>query len=93
MRFEPLPSYIRSFKRLEPANKDKVKDTIDKYVDFFDGGPRPEGLGLKRLSKDIWEIRVDLKIRVVFRLEKDLVQWGLVGNHDDIKRFLRARPP
>ena len=89
MRFEPLPSYIRSFKKLEPALKERVKDAIDKYVDFFEGGPRPEGLGIKRLSNHIWEIRVDLKIRVVFRLEKDLVQWGLVGSHDDIKRFIR----
>lgn len=89
MRFEPLPSYQRSFKKLDPAIKDKVKEAVNKYVDFFEGGHKPKGLGLKRLSQHIWEIRVDLKMRVMFRLEGDLVQWGLVGNHDDIKRFLK----
>lgn len=89
MRFEPLPSYERSLKKLDPAIKDKVKEAVNKYVDFFEGGHKPKGLGLKRLSKHIWEIRVDLKMRVMFRLEGDLVQWGLVGNHDDIKRFLK----
>lgn len=89
MRFESLSSYERSFKKLDPDIKYRVKTTVNKYVDFFEGGPKPEGLGLKRLLKHIWEIRVDLKMRVVFRLEGDLVQFGFVGNHDDIKRFLK----
>ena len=89
MRFESLTSYERSLKKLDHEIKNKVKTAVSKYVDFFEGEHRPKGLGLKRLSKHIWEIRVDLKIRVVFRLEGDLVQFGLVGTHDDIKRFLK----
>lgn len=89
MRFESLPSYERSLKKLDPDAKDKVKTAVNRYVDFFEGGQRPEGLGLKKFSKDVWEIRVDLKMRVIFRFEGELVQWGLVGNHDDIKRFLK----
>ena len=89
MRFEPLPSYARSLKKLDPPIKEKAKAAVNKYVDFFEGGHKPEGLGLRKLSKHIWEIRVDIKIRVIFRLEGDLVQWGYVGNHDDIKKFLR----
>ena len=90
MRFEPLPSYERSLKKLDPAVKEKVKVAVNKYVDFFESGQRPHGLGLKRLTRHIWEIRVDLKIRVMFRFEDDLVQWGFVGNHDDIKNFLKT---
>ena len=89
MRFESLTSYERSLKKLYPGIKNKVKIAVNKYIDFLEGEHRPKGLGLRRLSKHIWEIRVDLKIRVVFRLEGDLVQWGLVGSHDDIKRFLK----
>jgi len=89
LRFKSLPSYERSLKKLDPEIKNRVKEAVNKYVDFFKGGHRPKGLGLRRLSKHIWEIRVDLKMRVIFRLEGDLVQWGLVGNHDDIKRFLK----
>ena len=89
MRFESLSSYERSLKKLDSGIKNKVKAAVNKYVNFFEGGHRPGGLGLRRLSKHIWEIRVDLKMRVIFRLEGDLVQWGLVGNHDDIKRFLK----
>ncbi len=89
MRFESLASYERSLKKLDAEIKNKVKTAVNKCVDFFEGGHRPKGLGLRRLSKHIWEIRVDLKIRVVFRLERDLVQLGLVGSHDDIKRFLK----
>lgn len=89
MKFELLPSYERSLKKLNSAAKEKAKIAVNKCVDFFEGGHRPEGLGLKRLSKYIWEIRVDLKIRVMFRLKSNLVQWGFVGSHNDIKRFLK----
>ena len=89
MRFESLSSYERGLKKLDTEIKNKVKTAVDRYVDFLECGHRPKGLGLRRLSKHIWEIRVDLKIRVIFRLESDLVQWGLVGSHYDIKRFLK----
>ena len=87
MRFEPLASYERSLKKLDPAVKEKVKEAINTYVDFFESGQRPYGLGLKKLTSHIWEIRVDLKMRVMFRFEGDLVQWGYVGSHDDIINF------
>ncbi len=89
MRFESLPSYERSLRKLDRETKSKVKEAVNKYVDFFEGGHRPKGLGLRKLTRHIWEIRVDLKMRVIFRFEEDLVLWGLVGSHDDIKRVLK----
>ena len=76
-------------KKLDTEIKNKIKIAVNKYVDFFEGGHRPKGLWLRKLSKYVWEIRVDLKMRVIFLLEGDLVKLGLVGNHDDIKRFLK----
>ncbi len=46
-------------------------------------------MGLKNLRENYWEIRVNVKDRIIFTLEKDKVAFIIVGNHDEIKKFLR----
>ena len=89
MRFEFKPSFDRSIKRLEPHRKEKVKNAVAAAIDFFESHVKPEGLGLKRLKGDYWEIRVDIKERVIFRFSDDLVEFIIAGTHDEIKNFLK----
>lgn len=89
MRFHPLPSFFRSLKKLDPHKKDRVKKAIQKAVDCFEVGTLPPGLGIKKLLDDIWEIRVGLDLRVIFMWKGDLIQWGAVGDHDEIRRLLK----
>ena len=89
MRFRYLASFDRSFKKLSAERKDRVRAALESFLDFYRTGIRPAGLGLKKLRKDFWEIRADLDTRVVFLLEKDCVTFVLVGDHDEIRRYLR----
>jgi hypothetical protein len=57
----------------------------------FETGQLPHGLGLKRLRAGLWELRAGLSDRVVFHRSGDLVEFMLVGNHDEIARFLESR--
>jgi len=91
MRYEPLRSFDRSLRRLPQVDKERTKKAIIKLKDFFEGEAQPSGLGLKKLYEDIWEIRVDMRLRVIFRLQSDLVQWGFVGDHNQIRQFLRNK--
>ena len=48
------------------------------------------GLGLRKVNpKGYWEIRVGLDLRVVFRLQKSEATLVMVGNHDEVRRYLR----
>jgi hypothetical protein len=48
------------------------------------------GLGLRKLdAKGHWEIRVGLELCVVFRLAQNEATLAMLGNHDDVRRFLR----
>jgi len=49
----------------------------------------PIGIGLKKLRKHLWEARAGLDDRIVFSREGDLVEFLIVGSHDEIARFLR----
>ncbi len=90
MRFEFKPSFDRSIKSLPSSEKTDVKETALQLIDVLSKDRQiHQGLGLKRLAGDFWEARKGIKARILFRWKGDLVEFVLVGNHDDIKRFLR----
>ena len=89
MRYEYKSSFDKVFKKLGLNRQEKVIDAISILIDFFENRKKAKGLGLKNLRENYWEIRVDVKDRIIFTLEKDKVAFIIVGNHDEIKKFLR----
>jgi mRNA-degrading endonuclease YafQ of YafQ-DinJ toxin-antitoxin module len=49
------------------------------------------GLGIRKLQRDYFELRVSRDLRLVFKLGKDAVTFVLAGNHDEVRRFLRSQ--
>lgn len=91
MRVRFYSSFDRAYRRLRPLERGKIDHALRDLLDFFAQGGMtpPKGLGLKKLRGAFWEIRVDLRLRIVFALETDLVSLLMVGNHNDVARFLR----
>lgn len=89
MRIDYLTSFDRSFKKLPSSVQTKIQSIIGSFFDHLVTGIRPQGLGLRRLKGSFWEIRVGLQYRVLFELGKDLIVFVFVGNHEEVKRFLR----
>ena len=91
MRIEFKPSFDRSIKTLNPHDKEEIKRVVAHLIDILSvDKPLHEGLGLKRLQGHYWEVRKGLKARIIFRWQKDLVEFVLVGDHGDVKKFLRS---
>jgi hypothetical protein len=89
MRYERKPSFDRTFRRLPKDRQARAKEAMRQLVAFFETRERPQGLGLRRLRGDFWEVRAGLSDRIMFRLIGDLVEFVVVGNHDEIRRALR----
>ncbi|MBI5701786.1 hypothetical protein HZC34_08115 [Candidatus Saganbacteria bacterium] len=89
MRYDFKPSFVRCFKKLPPQKQDAASETIEKLKIFYETREIAIGLGLKNLKKDYWEIRASLKDRILFKLIGNAVYFVLVGNHDEIKKFLK----
>jgi len=90
MRYEIKKSFGRSVKKLPEDSKVEIKKIIFEVLDVLSMGKQPpKGIRLTRLRNDYWEVGTTLKERILFRLTDDLVQFLLVGNHDDIKRALK----
>jgi mRNA-degrading endonuclease YafQ of YafQ-DinJ toxin-antitoxin module len=49
------------------------------------------GLGLRKIhASGIWEARVGRDLRLVFTLATDILTLIRVGNHDDVRRYLKS---
>lgn len=90
MRFEFKPSFDRSVRNFKRGEKEEIKKVAIDTIDILSHHKMThKGIGLKRLKGNFWEARIGLNARILFRSEKDLVEFILVGDHNDIKRFLR----
>ncbi|MFA5337437.1 MAG: hypothetical protein WC330_03790 [Candidatus Omnitrophota bacterium] len=84
-----LPSFERSLKKLSSRDKDKLKQTLIQFNEFLVSGVLPVGLGFKKINHDKYELRVDIRIRVIIKIEKEYIYLVLAGSHDSVKRYLR----
>ena len=94
MQYSYKPSYIRTLKAIKDIKRLKaIHKAIEKFQEAMETSchPMPQGLGLKRLRRDIWEFRAGINDRIIIRWIDTLIEYGLVGTHDDIKNFLRHK--
>jgi len=50
---------------------------------------RHSGLGIRKLVKNYFEMRVDLDLRLVFKVESDGIIFIFAGTHDEVRQFLK----
>jgi hypothetical protein len=89
VNYERKNSFKRIFKKLPTEKQEKVLDAIQALITFYESGVKAEGLGLKYLLDEVWEIRASLKDGILFSLTGDTVAFLFVGNHDDISKYLK----
>ena len=84
-----LPSFLKSVRNLSEADKEKIKGALEKFNDFLIYGNLTKGLGLKKLIRDVYEIRADIKIRIIIKTEGNIIYIVLAGTHQGIKEYLK----
>ena len=84
-----LPSFERSIRRFTSIEKDQLVIALGKFNDFLVTGRISSGLGFKKIRHDIFEFRIDIRLRVIVKDEDDAFYMVLAGSHEDIKRYLK----
>lgn len=91
MQFEFKASFDRCFKKIAPQRQQKIYQAIDSFLKYLDGeADLSPGLGLKNWHGNYWEIRSRIKDRILFEFT-DRVAFLFVGNHDEIKKFMKRK--
>jgi len=84
-----LPSFERSVKKLTRQDKDNLAESLESFNVFLLSGKAPAGFGFKKINHDKYEFRIDIRLRVIVKVEDEDYYLVLAGNHDDVKRYLR----
>lgn len=84
-----LKSYDRSFRKLEVSVRKRAVCAIDDFLSFLTTKQKPEGLGLKKVYHNYWEIRLDIRNRIIFQLEGEVINFVFIGAHNAVRVFLR----
>ncbi len=90
-----LPSLERSLKKLSPEQKEIVKLLLkaltiylDKNFDIYEAQKIAPRFFFKQLRKPFYESSVEGKLHIVLRKDGSDCFALLVGNHDQVRRFL-----
>lgn len=81
--------FERSLKGYSRNDKTEIQRKVDVLMLALDAGQVPEGLGLKKLRVNVWEMRLSLSERVLLLREREHITFLFVGSHDETDRFLR----
>lgn len=85
------PAFERAYARLGRRSQDLVDAVPSRFRRYLESGTAPTGLGVKHLGGRTYEFRVGLALRVVYQIEETAVLFVLLGNHDEVRRFLRRQ--
>jgi hypothetical protein len=90
-----LSSFERSLKTLDTGQKETVRLLLTALEVYFasdcnltEAQKNTPGFFYKQLRKPFYEAGIEGKLRLIIRREKSQCFALLVGNHDQIKRFL-----
>ncbi len=67
----------------------EVGEAIDRLQSSFGDPHHHAGLGIRKLVKNYFEIRVGLDLRLVFRVERNEIIFAFAGTHDQVRKFLK----
>lgn len=81
--------FQKQLRKLHSRDQEKVASVLKQFLEHLNRGHLPAGFGLKKINGNKYEIRVDLRTRIVMKLGQDTFVCHLVGNHEDVKRYLR----
>ena len=80
--------FERAYRRLNSLDQQIVDGAVFRLARYLETRQASVGLGVKKLGTGIFEVRVGLSLRIVYIKEGPKVFLALLGNHDEVRRFL-----
>jgi hypothetical protein len=84
-----LPSFERSIKRLTHREKQLLANGLESFNEYLETGQSTFGFRLKKIGQENYEFRLDIRLRVIIKADKEAFYLVLVGDHNDVRRYLR----
>jgi len=83
------PQFRRGARQLSEDQRKQVAGAAGLLREAFGRPHRHSGLGIRRLGGNLYEFRVGRDLRVVFELNGSRAELTMIGNHDDVRKYLK----
>jgi mRNA-degrading endonuclease YafQ of YafQ-DinJ toxin-antitoxin module len=73
--------------------KEQCADVVLKLLELGNAFGKPHehsGLGIRKLRADLFECRIGLGLRLLFRVSPDALILRFIGSHDEVQKYLRT---
>jgi hypothetical protein len=90
LEIEFSPPFRSAIKALSEDQRFRVSAAVAMLPQAFGFPHRHAGLGIRRLRPEVYEFRIGRDLRAVFEVVgRGKISLSRIGNHDDIRRFLK----
>jgi mRNA-degrading endonuclease RelE of RelBE toxin-antitoxin system len=83
-------SFRAAARKYPKETRSKIGKALQAVESDFGHPHRHRGLGMRKLSPTLFEIRVGLDVRLIFQNRPDALLFLMAGNHDEVRKFLRG---
>lgn len=91
MRVALSKSFLKEASRLSAEEKSALFEVILKLPLAVKDPLRHDGAGLRKIhASGIFEARIGLALRMIFGYRDDEIILHHIGNHDEIRRYLKS---
>ena len=91
MKLALAERFVRDARALQASERGEVFEVILALPAALGSPHLHAGLGLRKLhARGIYEVRVGLKLRIVFGLERDVLTLVRVATHEEVRRYLKS---
>ena len=94
MNFRYKKAFLKRFDHFSPAEKELIIAADKEVRNYYTTHIATYGLRIKKLYDDgedkIFEARVSDKIRIIWVKSEDLVTFAVLGNHDEVRKYLKS---
>lgn len=84
-----LAGFQRGFEKLPKHLQEKTWSQLNTFLEYLGSPIKPKSLRLKKLPYDNFEISINMDLRVLFQLHGRAIVLVLLGDHEDVRRYLR----
>jgi len=89
LKIEFDPDLLEQIRAFDKEQRRAIGELVEKVRLGFGQPHLHGGTGLRALGSDVYECRLNLRQRLVFTLEHGLLYFHFLGNHEDVRRFLK----
>ena len=81
---------LEQLRALPKERRREVGEVVSAVQEAFGRPHQHAGLGLRKLRRRHYEVRVGLGQRLVFEDRGEALHFKLLGNHNEVQRFLKG---